>query len=87
MADKGPRFRGDGWDRSDFSEEERAQIRERNRHYDNNFVDVSWIWPLKPLAAVIGNWKAFTIIMSALMAFGGAVAWAVERGLLTGVGQ
>lgn len=87
MNNKAPRFDGSGWDRSEFTDEERAQMRQRHRHYDDNFVDVSWIWPLKPLASVIGNWKAFTFIVSALIAFGGAVAWAVERGLFTGVGQ
>ena len=84
MTDDPLRFSGKGFSKEDFTEDERASMRERHRHYDEHFIDMSDLLELRPLRDIATLYKNRKLILGAvfvIMAFGGAIAWAVERGL------
>ena len=77
-------FTGEGFSEEDFKPQERAEMREMQRHYREHFIDVSDLFELAPLRDVATIYKHRKLILgtlATLVAFGVAVAWAVERRL------
>lgn len=71
-------FSGAGFDKGDFAEQERAIIRERGKHYDENFLSVDAFLVetgLVHLVNMIKGVKSFAITAGVIMSAFGAIAY------------
>ena len=68
------RFTGRGFDKGELSEDERAEIRERNKHYDEHFLDVDTFLKatgLSGLVNIMKGIKSFATTAGVISAIGG----------------
>ena len=78
MADKkGLSFDGSGFSKDEFSEDDRAKMRQRQIHYDQNFKTVDEILNetgLRPLVDMLRGVKAFVATTASVVAIVAAIA-------------
>lgn len=80
-----PDFDGKGFSKEEFSDEERAEMRERGKHYDNNFLSADEFVEQSGLGWIVAIAKGFPAFRNALIfvtILGGAIAAATQLGLI-----
>lgn len=80
-----PDFDGKGFSREEFTEEERAEMRERSKHYDENFFTADEFVERSGLTWIVSVARGFPAFRNALIfvtILGGAIAAANQTGLL-----
>ena len=70
-------FTGEGFSKEPFTGQERAQMRERAKFCDENFVPVKDLEPLRPYAKVAGAIRPLVTIVVSFGIIGGAIHYLI----------